>query len=436
MGIRGQLLTCGVIVKRIRLAQRRKAAGMSQEKLAELVGVDPSTVRRWEAGTCEPQPWHRPKLADLLEVSKDRLDMLLMDVEFRPQEPLEIAAQPLSGASTTRRQALLSAITAVAGAAGLLDLEQAGGSRRLGVNDIARLDALTALYQTVDREHGGGDLWAEVARFADAVTAMLRQSYPESLAPSLLRSVAAARRLAGWTAFDACRHLDAARHFQAAERAAVAAKDSLLAAQVRYSQALQLQHLRHNEDALAVLRLAQHQLGTAATPAVSAMLGGVEAASLAAVGDRRGALTALGRADEAFGRVNPGREPEWTRFYDRGELLAQYGRVYRDFARHDGRSAEAAVGWVREAIPALGAQQIRSVVLNGVGLCSALFLAGERQEALKVGAGVMKQAGQISSPRVLDRLRNIRRDLMRCREAPDVKDFAHDLKAAGASAAT
>ena len=63
--------------KRVRLAQRRKAMGSSQEELAERLGVDRSTIVRWERGTTAPQPWARPKLAELLGVSVDQLEELL-----------------------------------------------------------------------------------------------------------------------------------------------------------------------------------------------------------------------------------------------------------------------------------------------------------------------------------------------------------------------
>jgi len=59
--------------KRYRLAQRRKAMGFSQEQLAERLEVDRSTVVRWESGDNEPQPWVRPRLAEVLQVSLDQL---------------------------------------------------------------------------------------------------------------------------------------------------------------------------------------------------------------------------------------------------------------------------------------------------------------------------------------------------------------------------
>jgi transcriptional regulator with XRE-family HTH domain len=64
-------------VRRYGLAARRKAVGLSQEQLAERLRVDRSTVVRWEGGQSEPQPWLRPRLGRVLQVSADQLDALL-----------------------------------------------------------------------------------------------------------------------------------------------------------------------------------------------------------------------------------------------------------------------------------------------------------------------------------------------------------------------
>jgi transcriptional regulator with XRE-family HTH domain len=63
--------------RRQQLAQRRKALGYSQEALAEQLGADRSTVARWERGESEPQPFIRPKLGRLLQVTPAKLEALL-----------------------------------------------------------------------------------------------------------------------------------------------------------------------------------------------------------------------------------------------------------------------------------------------------------------------------------------------------------------------
>ncbi|MGH3837611.1 MAG: helix-turn-helix transcriptional regulator [Pseudonocardiaceae bacterium] len=61
------------MAKRVGLVQARKAAGYTQESFAEALGVDRSTVARWEAGGHEPSPYLWPKIARLLSISRDEL---------------------------------------------------------------------------------------------------------------------------------------------------------------------------------------------------------------------------------------------------------------------------------------------------------------------------------------------------------------------------
>lgn len=67
--------------RRQALSQRRKAVGFTQESLAERLGVERSTVIRWEAGDSEPLPSIRPNLARALHVSIDQLAELLTTSE-------------------------------------------------------------------------------------------------------------------------------------------------------------------------------------------------------------------------------------------------------------------------------------------------------------------------------------------------------------------
>jgi transcriptional regulator with XRE-family HTH domain len=70
--------------------------GLSQERLAEAVGVDTSTVARWERGETEPQAVHRPRLAEALKVSVETVGELLTGAAARRTAPAYLAPYGLA----------------------------------------------------------------------------------------------------------------------------------------------------------------------------------------------------------------------------------------------------------------------------------------------------------------------------------------------------
>jgi transcriptional regulator with XRE-family HTH domain len=65
------------VPRRRTFAERRRALGYSQEALAEKLGIDRTTVSRWERGETDPYPHIRPKLCRVLEVGAGELHALL-----------------------------------------------------------------------------------------------------------------------------------------------------------------------------------------------------------------------------------------------------------------------------------------------------------------------------------------------------------------------
>ncbi|MFX4291602.1 helix-turn-helix transcriptional regulator [Streptomyces bohaiensis] len=72
--------------RRSELARHRKSRGFTQESFAHALGVDRTTVQRWERGEGEPHPTQRPRMADLLGVAPDELSALLITAETRPSD--------------------------------------------------------------------------------------------------------------------------------------------------------------------------------------------------------------------------------------------------------------------------------------------------------------------------------------------------------------
>ncbi|MGV9805118.1 helix-turn-helix transcriptional regulator [Micromonospora chersina] len=97
-------------LKRHRLCQRRKALGFSQERLAELLGVERSTVVRWENAETDPQPWHRARIASALGVTLEQLDDMLVDVSVAAHRGQAMGDDARRCAAGAARPELLSGL--------------------------------------------------------------------------------------------------------------------------------------------------------------------------------------------------------------------------------------------------------------------------------------------------------------------------------------
>ena len=56
-----------------KLRNHRKKLGMTQEEVAEKVGVSPQAISKWEAGDCLPDCFNLKAIADVYKISADVL---------------------------------------------------------------------------------------------------------------------------------------------------------------------------------------------------------------------------------------------------------------------------------------------------------------------------------------------------------------------------
>ncbi|MFD8492276.1 helix-turn-helix transcriptional regulator [Amycolatopsis sp. NPDC059657] len=197
------------MTKRVALARARKAAGYTQEGLAEALGIDRSTIVRWEAGDTEPLPHKRPKLGRLLGLNAVQLESLLAEDSSPPTDGQANLAEDLGVPFDPMKRRTLMKWGVAATAASGFGTESIG---QVGKADIAKLQRTTNRLCKLDHQHGGETLWQSGVSTARSAHAMLEQGhYGDSVGQQLLLATGNLQIRTGWLACDAGQH-DVARN--------------------------------------------------------------------------------------------------------------------------------------------------------------------------------------------------------------------------------
>ncbi|SDH97480.1 Helix-turn-helix [Sinosporangium album] len=318
------------------LAERRKALGYSQEKLAELLGVDRTTVGRWESGRIKPQPPQRRGLSIALEVTLAELDALLMQPRAASQEATGHQSSDHPGAGDPdemiRREFLR--ILTVSGALTALPLEEVealtDGVRRGAPADFARMNShLRQVYQLARSK---GSVYPIVRDQLSTLNEALADTRGNSR--PLLNAAADLFQLAGEVAFDANRYSDAAASYSLAASVSKDARafDLWACSLVRHAYVDVYEH-RYEEAAQilgAAERLAQRGDSSLAT---RHWVAAVQAEAYAGMGDLASCERALDEAERVLELGTDSTNGGWLRFdgtrlaEERGARYVQLGRL-------------------------------------------------------------------------------------------------------------
>ncbi|WP_175695627.1 helix-turn-helix domain-containing protein [Burkholderia ambifaria] len=87
------------------IAERRRALGLTQAKLAELIDLEQEAVSRRERGTRVPTLHRLQQLSDALECS---VDQLLQRGSKRPDDQLAMIADALDGLDSNERELVVN----------------------------------------------------------------------------------------------------------------------------------------------------------------------------------------------------------------------------------------------------------------------------------------------------------------------------------------
>ena len=291
------------------LADRRKAVGLSQGALAQRLGVERSTVVRWEAGKTAPAPWARPPLAQALQVSEEQLDDLLREAEG-------------DDAAVDRR-----AFAGLATGLALVPLARARSGSRIGATHVQQLQLRTARLRRLDDHLGGMDTYAVYTSEMAATERLIKSaSYSGATARALTGVLAEQAQMAGWAAFDAGRFTDSRRHYRHALTAAQESGDAGL-------EGNSLAFIAYEKADSATAEESTRVAGTRTTPRVRALLHERLAWAHAVSGQALASERALEAAALAVSEPTTDPEPDYVFWVDPLEIDIMTGRCLSELGK-------------------------------------------------------------------------------------------------------
>lgn len=443
--------------RRHRLAQRRKALGFTQEALADRLEVERTTVRRWESGETDPQPWTRPKIAKALRLSPEQLDELLHEPGRATQAGPHDIVRYLDGVGVAAQVQLgrigadTSGLGWTGGELGLAIVhlgEPYSETDDMNRRELLRLFSMTgallalppAQTEHIAREGVNGMSWTEAALGGDyaamnsslwrvftmaaskaqvlplvreqlaALTTRLAEPHDQRAHRRLCGLAADLFQLAGEIFFDANRYTDAAHCYTLAASAGKEAGAFDLWACALTRHAFVAVYDRQFADAVPMLDLAA-SLARRGDPALSTRywVAAVQAETFAGLGDLARCQRALDTAEqvgELTGEVHNGG---WLRF-DGARLAEERGTCYVTLGRSD--LAESAL---TDALTGTLTARRRASVLTDLAAIGAqrrdpdqvvAFADAALEAAHQTGSGVIRNKLRTLQPRLAPLLGN------------------------------
>jgi transcriptional regulator with XRE-family HTH domain len=415
--------------RRRRLVERRKTLGYSQETLAEDLGVDRSTVARWERNETDPQPFVRPKLARLLEVTPRELTALLTTtpavqpplVVIPPKAPSAPQRLDAGEDDDMNRRELLQLLT-TAGALVAMPRFDSGETRPVpeAVDDYEQLN--THLWQAFSLSKSKRAVYPLVRQQLGLLTTVLERPHNTATHQRLCLLAGDLFQLAGEIYFDGNRYTDAGYCYTLAASASKEAEAYDLWACALTRHAFIGMYERRFAQAVPMLSVAS-QVASRGDSQLSTRywVAQVQAQALAGLGDFDGCNRALDEAQAVASLSGLVHNGGWLRF-DGSRLAEERGTCYVELGRPD--LAEAAL------VDALG--QKLSGRRRGSVLTDLAMLGVQRSDPDQVmhyASAALELAEETSSGYVGRKLSGLQAHLTPFASDDRIRELSHSISA-------
>lgn len=338
------------MARRQHLADRRRSLGHSQESLAEKLGVDRSTVARWERGECGPQPVIRPVLAALLQVTREELEVLLSSADSPPASPFS-STRVVTGPVVTapdvdlcecddmKRRELLRLLSVTGTLVALPQTDNTETSQVAPPAQALDLDQYEQLnihlWQTFALSQSKRLVYPMVGQQLRLLTASLEEAKTAALHQRLCTLACDLYQLAGEIFFDSNRYTDAAFCYTLAANAGQEAGSHDLWACALTRHAFVSMYERRFPQAASMLSMAARVAARGDTQlSTRQWVAAVQAQGFAALGDLDACNRALDTADQVRTLSGPVAGSGWLRF-DGSRLAEERGTCYLQLGRAD-----------------------------------------------------------------------------------------------------
>jgi transcriptional regulator with XRE-family HTH domain len=405
------------------------------KKLATAVGVEFSTVGRWERGTLTPQPWRRPRIAKALGVSLDELDVLFGQRPAQDSPPFTgPTASGQAPVTSLVSNPSTSAISAAYDPTARIDVGAVPAKflesltmtvkapRRIGWAEVEQVKLMTRTLAASENLYGGGMAGEAGAAHLRWASQLLNARADSAIEAGMFEAVGNLAGVVAFSAFDVGNQEAAAQCFRFGLWCAEQGGSWELRAATLADMARQAIYLGNVDDALSLIEFAQVRADRL-TATARAMVGVVRARLLAMLGRHDEARAEVDRADMYFAERQGATDPPWLVYYDEAEHAGSSARALTPLAVADRRPGDAAER-LATAIQLHSDAYPRSRTFSRTRLATLHMTIGDPREAVDIGRQAIADAAMLNSRRMDEELAKLMRACERHRSIPEVAELS------------